>query len=484
MKQKFLKTRNILPFIALLFLISSCIDGFNDDSTWASTVRDAQLGNPEITVMSSSDGTELIVSWSIVPGAGGYEVSVYNVDDPGNPIAIGEANQIIDGFVVRRPATEDTKFRASVRTLDNPKMNNKGATTPAVKDYNNLLPVFAVIPPGNLTEYFAANPVPLSQEELCYELVPGGNYTITGNLSFGKTGVTIRGGKVDHAVIEMTDGSFIVEGAKFKLQFIDVNYSNFMGPQGSSSFILMSTNFPPNGDPSLNNNNYLHIPSITIQSCKITGLKYNIFWDNGRRYAIGSFIIKDCIIGHSTPTFNVAIIRFATGMVKELTLTNSTFYNDNPPTADNSQRFIQISTGNATSVGPEWLSGSMTVTNCTFWQVAKNNQLGNSNGAMRTGSDKVVIQKNIFVDSGQQTNNIWNFRMRNTNTGNQVFTGGQNTQWWGGEDLYSRAGSNEASYDVAPINSNPGLTYEGNGRFKITGAAQIAARTGDPRWYE
>ena len=468
--------------MALLFLLSSCVDGFKDESTWASTVRDAQLENPEITVTSSPDGTELIVSWTLVAGAGGYEVSVYNVDDPDNPVAIGEENQFVDGFEIRRPATEDTKFLVKVRTLDNEKMNNTGTSAPAQQAYNNLLPVYATIPAGtNLTTYFAENPAPASDEELCYELAAGGNYTMNGSISFGQTDVTIRGSKTDHASIAMTDGSFVSEGAKLKLQFIDIDATNFTGSVGTGSggnaLFLMSSNFPTEG---LSDKSYKIVPGIMMQSCEVKGWPCYLFWDSGKKYGITSFMIKDCIVGLSTPSFNAALIRFQSGMVKDLVFANSTFYNDTPPASDNSQRFIQISSGNATSVSSTWLSGSMNVTNCTFWQVSKYNQLGNSNGGMRSGSDKVVIQKNVFVDSGQQTNNIWNFRMRNANG----FTGGQNSQWWGGEDLYTRTGSNESSNDVNPVNGDPGLTYLGNGRFSMTGAAHRAAGIGDPRWLQ
>lgn len=474
MKTVLQRLRSVLPALALLFVLSSCVDGYKDESIWMSTVRDAQLENPEMTIKSSPDGTELIINWSVVAGAGGYEVSVYNVDDPNNPIAIGEENQMVDGFEVRRPATEDTKFLAKVRTLDNKKMNNKGAAAPVEKAYDNLLPVFQTIPTGtNLTEYFAAN-VPTGNEELCYELAPSGEYTMNGNLSFGQTPVTIRGSKTSHAKIEVTDGSFVSEGAKLKLQFIDMSYKNFTGDLAKNALLLMSSNFPTTG---INDKGYKVVPSIMLQSCKVSDLPFYIFWDNGKKYGIASMLIKDCVIGHSTSVFKAALIRFQSGMVKDLTITNSTLYNDNPPTSDISQRFIQISSGNATSVGGDWLSGSMSITNCTFWQVAKNNALGNSNGAMRTGSDKVTIQKNVFVDCGKTTNNMWELRLRNANQ----FTGGQNSQWFNGVDLYT-SGTSESSRDINPVTGDPGLSYLGNGKFSMTGAAQIAAGTGDPRW--
>ena len=471
---------NIGPAVPLLFLMSSCVDGFKDEVTCASKVMNAQLENPEVTVTSSADGTELIIGWSVVPGAGGYEVTVYNVDDPENPVPIGEEKQFVDGFEVRRPATEDTKFLVEVRTLDNKKMNNTGATAPVTKAYDNLLEVYQTIPAGtNLTDYFAANPAPSRDEELCYQLEAGGSYTMNGSISFGQTDVTIRGDKLEHAKIELTDGSFVSEGAKLKLQFLDIDANNFTGTTGSSgnALFLMSKTFPTEG---LTENDYKIVPSLILQSCKVSGLPGYLFWDSGQKYAIANFMIKDCIVGHNTSTHNAALIRYQRGMVQNMTFTNTTFYNENPPADDNSQRFIQISSGNTGNVGGGWLKGSgvFTVTNCTFWQVSKNNKLGNSNGAFRTGTDKVIIQRNVFVDSGGNSNNMRELKFRNG--GN--FTGGQNSQWWNGEDLYTRAGSNESSNDVNPVNGDPGFSYLGNGQFQMTGAAHQAAGIGDPRW--
>jgi len=278
----------------------------------------------------------------------------------------------------------------------------------------------------------------------------------------------------------MLDGSFVNDGAGFKLKFIDMDYSNFTGTS-SNAVILMNSTFNT-AESELTVSGHLVIPTtvpIALQSCKITGMKYYLFYDNGQKYAIGTFLIKDCIIGQNTGSFSNALIRFAAGIVKDFTMINSTIYNEIAP-SNSSNRFMQISAnGSAASIKPTmetWTGGSMSVTNCTFWQAGKEAQSFNSNGPMGNATDKVIIQKNVFVDSYENGRIVSRFRRGNTSA---VFTGGQNSQWYDGQ-LFT--GSQDVTADVAYITTDPMLTYLGNGEFKMTGAAQITAGTGDPRW--
>jgi hypothetical protein len=481
MKQSQLKKGSLwLCTVALLFLVS-CVEGYKEEFSWSPGVKNATLESPaadQISIKFSPDGSEQTIEWPLVPGAGGYQVSVYNFDDPDHPVAIGEENQVVDGISTTREATEDTRYKVVIKTLGNPKNNNKEAAQATEKPYDNMLPVTAVIQSGtDLAAYFTTNPIPSSATELCYELVAGGRYTMTGNVLQGLTAVTIRGDKVDHPIITVTDGSFVNDGAGFKLKFIDLDYSGFSGT-ASNAVLLMNSTLNPAAP--LSEAEYVVVPTtapVALQSCKITGLKYYLFYDAGKKYAIGTMLIKDCIIGRSVNQ-NAAEIRFASGMVKDLTITTSTFYSEQ---ADGTNRFIQISSGNAGSVKPAmetWANGSFTITNCTFYQVCKTSQSFNSNGAWRQAGDRVTVANSVFVDSFSQEA-IRRFR---SSSNVPTFTGGYNSYWFDGafptNELTHAQGDNSGTV----IETNPQLEYLGNGNFRLSGSAQIAARTGDPRW--
>jgi hypothetical protein len=485
MKQFWLKGRGIMPLVILiLFFASSCTDGYKDDWEWASSVKNATLESPAadgITVNFSADGSTQTISWPLIMGAGGYQVTVYNYDDPDHPVVIGTENEIVDGIKVNRPAAEDTHYKVVIKALGNEKNNNKEAETATEKLYNNMLAVTASIPNNtNLTDYFTANPIPASTTELCYELETGGSYTMTGNISQGTTPVTFRSAsKIHRATVAVTDGSFVNGGAGLKFKFINMDYANFTGSVTANAVILMSSNFPTTGLTTPNS--FFVVPTtspIAFQSCKITGLKHYLFFDNSKKYAIGTFLIKDCIIGQNTNAFANAQIRFAAGMLKDFTMVNSTLYNEQSP-SNSSNRFMQISAGNVSLVKPTtetWAYGSLTITNCTFYRMGKTAQSFNSNGAMGQTTDKVTIQNNIFVDCYENGRVISRFRRGGTSA---TFTGGQNTQFYDGVTF---TGSQDITADVNYFTADPLLTYLGNGEFTMTGAVQIAARTGDPRW--
>ncbi len=476
--------------------VTSCIDGFKDNLTWAPSVQNAQLESPtadQITVTPSADGSKLTIKWPVVYGAGGYQFSLYIVDDPTKPVLVGTENEVVDGCSVDRPMQEDTRYKVVIKTLGNTKYNNKEATAATEKLYDNLLAVTAVIPSGtNLTDYFTANPIPASSTELCYQLEANGNYTMSGDIAIGSQ-VTIRGDKVNHAKIAMTNGSFVNNGAGFKMKFMDIDYSGFVGTN-TNSIILM--NATPNPAIPLTSSSYTVVPTtapIAIQSCKITGLKYYLFYDNynssspTKKYAIGTFLIKDCIIGQNTNTFNNATIRFGGGMVKDITLTNSTFYNE--VTGNSSNRICQISaSANATSVKPlteTWANGSITITNSTFYHFAEGAQSFNANGAMRQVGDKITIKNCVVVNSAEYASasggNGFVKRLRSSSTV-PVFTGGGNTYWYNGSVPQGEISGTTSDTSGDYILTDPKLTYKGNGVFTMEGADQISKKTGDPRW--
>jgi hypothetical protein len=475
MKQNQLK-KGMWLFCAGVLFFTSCIDGFKDENIWTSDVQNVTLGPPsvdDIKFAPAPDGSKVTVTWPVVLGAGGYSFSLYIVDDPANPRAVGEENQVIDGCSAERPMVEDTYYKVVIKTLGNPKYNNKEAETPAEKVWNNMLTVTAVIPSGtNLSEYFTTNPIPISTEELCYELEGGGSYTMNASVNVGLTTVTFRGNKVNHPKITVTDGSFVSGGGGLRLKWMDVDYSGFAGDV-SGSVISMATIDPA---APLSEGGYVILTApIAIQSCEITGLKYYLFRDAGQKYAVGSLLFEDCIIGRDANQ-NAAEIRFQTGMLKDLVIKNSTFFSK-AVSGDN--RLIQISSGSVSSVKADgWLNGSMTITNTTFYQVCKTSDSFNSNGAMRQSGDKVIIKNCIFVDSFNQAA-IRRFRSSSNAPG---FEGGYNSYWFNGIFPVNERDHAQGDNSGTHIETDPQLKDPANGDFTVQGSVQIAARTGDPRW--
>jgi hypothetical protein len=477
MKQNGLKKASKLLLCAAMLTFVACIDGYDDDKTWSSGVENATLESPAADKVKVIPGSEdMTISWGVVPGAGGYQFSLYIVDDPANPVLVGEENQIVDGISVKRPMQEDTYYKIVIKTLGNAKYNNTEASTATDIAWNNMLPVTAVIPSGtNLTDYFTANPIPASATELCYVLETGGAYTMTGDVPIGLTSVTFRGDKVNHAKITLTNGSFLNDGAGFKLQFIDIDAAAYEG----KAIIFLNTALNPAVTPS--KGGYLVIPTtspITVQSCKITKLAKNLFWDNNTKYAIGTFIIKDCIIGQNTAE-KIQVLRSQQSVIKDLTLMNSTFYNEKT----NEGYFIQLQGTQVTKVEPNeetWANANLKITNCTFWQIVKGDQMGNYANNFAQKGNTITIQKSIFVDCGNKAV----VRRLGGGNGNATVVCGYNSYWFDGAFVASELTTTPADNSGTAIETDPQYTNPAGGDFTPQGAAQIANKTGDPRWLD
>jgi len=455
--------------VTIALLITSCVDGFKENELFSSGVTGVTLESPNGTTVvftPNAEGNSIKISWPVVYGAGGYQFSLYKVDDPSNPIAVGKENEIVDGCSVIRALEEDTKYKVVVRTLGNAEYSNKEAAAATEALYSTLLPTTAVIPTGtDLSQYFAANPIPSSATELAYQLEAGGSYTMSANVPLPLTNVTIRGDKVHHPVVTMTNGVFVSDGAGLKLKFIDFDCTNLTG----SSFITYNAT----QNAAAIQNAWVTVTSpVALQSCKIKGLTKYFLWDSNKKYALQTLLIKDCVIGQNS--INQYFIYMQGGMVKDLTISNTTIFNTQVSTSN----FIQYNAAVrvTTNAAWNWASGSVTVANSTFWQVAKAGQMANYAGLAQKGNALNVL-KCIFVDCGTQAV-IRRFAGGSTN---MTRTLGFNSYWFGG---VFAAAEISASYDNSGthITTDPLLKDPANGDFTVGGANQISARTGDPRW--
>ena len=460
--------------VTIVLLVTSCVDGFKENEVFSSDVRNTTLQSPDSIVFtpSTANDTLITISWPVVFGAGGYQVSFYKVDDPAHPVPVGIENQVVDGCSTTRLKLADTKYKAVVKTLGNTTYNNKDAVAATVKTYSTLVPANAVIPTGtDLYAYFTANPITASKADQVYELEIGGTYTMTGDIPTGQANVTIRGNKVTHPTITMSSCVFISDGAGFNLSTIDFDCSNFTG-KGLITFNATLNTASPNylaGWPGI----AVPITSpVSVRSCKIKGLAAPLIFDNGMKYALGTCIISDCIIGQNTST--KSLIAMTGGIIKDLTLTKSTFYNTQVATGGYTIQYVN-STNVLKITGSGWAASSQTLTNCTFWQMNTQNKIANYSG-MSQSYNTMTAQYDIFVDTGNQR--ITKDLCINATMHHNI---GFNSYWFGGAFANAEITSGYDAGDT-DIKTDPALKDPANGNFTVQGAGQISAKCGDPRW--
>lgn len=315
-----------LSFVAAVLLFSGCTIGYDENATWTSNVRNAQLESPtEVIVANNNDGTATI-KWNVVEGAGGYEVSFYNVDNPEERVPVGDENEFIDGCSVTREIGDDTKYLACVRALGNTQLNNTEAKAAAEKDFTTLIETTGTIPVGtDIAEYFKANPLPDSATELAYDLVAGGTYTMNDVVDFGAHSVTFRGDKVHHPKVTFGESARFITCAGLKIKFIDFDCNAASSGSSSNSFILLSNDPGGAGLTASTPGQYVITDPIMIQSCEVRGINRHLIYCNSTSYCVKQFTVNDCILGFNQS--NIIIhMNSSNAFIAHMMFQNSTLY--------------------------------------------------------------------------------------------------------------------------------------------------------------
>lgn len=461
-------------------LFTSCDDVYDDDASFRSDVTNQTLTSPDvdkIVVTPSTDGTSQTISWPVVHGAKGYEVSFYDMSDPENPAVLDEMkNKNIDGCSVTVSREEDMNYRFTVKALGNEALNNKDAETATEVAFNTFTETFATIPSGaDLYEWFQSNPIPEDKvgEMLCFDLEPDGEYTLSQSLNFFNKLVTLRtSSKTNHAKVTIANEARIKTATGITMKYIDFDCSATFKP-----VIEMSDELDESikGVISGSQAYYDVQENIVLNSCNFEGVNDKLFFDGDVKYCIGVMLIKNCIVHLTSSSLTSingdAIIRCKSGFINSLTVSESTFWNTG---GSDAKYFVQYNNSCRCDRGG-YTRNSVSFTNNTFYNVAKAGQWGNYSGFAGRGTSDWVMTNNIFVDCG--SNQITRrFLAGRQNQATAVFA--NNTY------MFDGGYENTAGYDNSGTNieEDPQFADPANGNFTISGAAQLEKKTGDPRW--
>ena len=411
MKQKLLKTyrKVCLLLLAGAPLLVGCAIGYDSPDGFDVGVRNAQLETPDsVSFVVSTDGTKATISWPLVLGAKGYEVSFLNVDDPEAPSVVGDLDKyLVDGSSVTVPVAEDSKYRLEIRVIGKQELGNKDAAEPTVFNLSTLVPSVATIPNGSdIYEYLQANPIDSVGEEVAIDLEPGGTYTLSGPIDFGGQKLTFRGDKLKRTTVNVTG-----TGALYTYSGLKVKYINFdMTEATAASFIFMSANNLPSSILSENlgytrggspiSGIYVVQDPIYIAHCWFKNMPGAILHDNAIVCAYWNFTLTDCICQLNNAKGEPFISLQKKGrMVKNLELKNSTIYD----IVDNSSTYF-IRYSNSSNARPEktfgdrsseYKSQSWTFTNMTFSKTFSGQKFINNVAA---NDMTLTVDHSIFYD--------------------------------------------------------------------------------------
>lgn len=476
---------------ALSMLAVSCAqDGFDNDEVFTPEVRNAQLESPaleDIIVTASPDGKSQTITWPVVSGAGGYLVSFYDEGNAGQYI-VGDS--IVDGCSVTTKREEDANYVFTIKTLGNEKMNNKGAETATVKKISTFTPTYKTIPAGtDLNRWFAeAGNLPADSigVNLNYDLEGGAEYTVSGVLDFDANAVTLRStSKTNHAKIKYTDGSSTINfTAGFNVKYVDFDCSAMANNIGVFAFSKNSTvPAADTVDPDMwKFAGPVIVDPVTIVNCNFEGVGGYFLWDNSQKTCALTVLVDNCLV-HMTPSnSNSGGVFWSNkgGHFNDLTVSNSTFYNIEAN--GDFKYFYQAGNVAAQDVyNNTTATNSVNYLNCTFYRLGWNDgQWGNYNRMNGRNYSYFVMTNCIFWECSKSGSVPRRFLHGNASN-NHTFA---NNTYAILNDDGTVGFQDPQNYDTSGtiIEENPGFANPAAGDFHISGALQIARKTGDPRW--
>ena len=479
--KKLSATSKMLGALAVMavgsWLLTSCADTYDGGDTFESSVRNSQLASPaegDITITPNTDGDKMNIAWPVVHGAGGYEVALYDLSDPATPLF----SQTVDGCSFTTSREEDVNYKLVIRTLGNSRYNNTDAPTATEKLFNSFEASFAAIPEGDLNEYFSAHPIPDDSVgiNLNYDLTPGGHYTLSSVLDFGRHTVTLRTtSKANNAVLTYGEQGGLATCAGFKAKYITFE----CGQSTQPVLALSETPDPAILDADHNNHHQITDP-VAFQNCIINNVVRTFMFDNKQKYCVKSFSMTNVLVKF-TPDDKMSSTAYfqiydGGGFINDFTATNCTFWAANN---NKVQYFIRYNnSGRCDRAG--YLTNSINLRNCTFYNIAKEGQMANHGGFDGRNTSNYDITNNIFVDCGSgQVPRRLTGRINPAAVNNFAY----NTYWFDGAPETEGYTSN--SYDTSnnALQTDPAFTDAANGNFTPTGADQVARKTGDPRWW-
>lgn len=458
---------------ASVMLFGACTDAIEPE-TFDPGVSNATLAAPEITAMASADGKSTILSWPVLFGAGGFQMSLYKLEG-GTEVAI-VTDTIIDGSTCELPREDDTNYKLLVQTLGNEKYNNK-ASEQVEFLFSSLVPKIHenLIPAGtDLTVWLQENQsvIDAQTEEWAIELQCGETYQMSGSFYVGTLPFTLRSSDKNGVppTIVMGENAGIVTESGIKIKNLNFDCSNMTNKKTGIISYSSSPTIDKTKDFYLINEK----TPVVLQNCKITGLKTNLFYDGGKEWAVHTQMVTDCIIevDHEAMGNNGAeIFNMAKGFCFDLRFLNSTLYSKETSSKD--AAFI-VYTGKRPNqiCGGIYPTNIVQVLNSTFvnFQYKKSicayTRLGGQ--SMFT----IEMDKCIFLDCGN--NRVARDFCGNGN-GNETQEIRVNNYWYDGAkgDTGRAIGDN--------LGLDPQFSQNENGIFVVGNAELKAAGLGDPR---
>ncbi len=291
-----------------------------------------------------------------------------------------------------------------------------------------------------------------------------------------KNEIEAAGDKVGDITINLTNGTvYTANGTIETAGSLVINGNGATVDASANEAVFVSIT----DGKTVEGSSYKRIDNIKIDGVTVKGIKNSLIYDNNKQICVVDFTINNSVIEFATEAVqNEALIAFQGGGIKDVNITNSTFYGNNAVAKyfvryNNSARLDRYGFDKDTEFQ------TMNYQNNTFYGLLKSDgQWGNYNGIAGQNYSKFDVKNNIWYNC---SNDIIR-RMAGGRFGSnspQEFA--NNTYFNNGLDK----SASEASYDKSGtiLFTDPAFKDAANADFTLGESTQQAKfQTGDPRW--
>ncbi len=505
MKKMTLKMWLLGGMAAFSMLLGGCAQGV-DSEPFLPGVTNAQLESPaadsfQVSITASGGSETLKVSWPVVMGAGGYYCSAYDVTDEANPIVVFEPQQV-DGSKFQFPISEDRRYEYSVKTLGNKQYNNADAATASSGSYFHGVEAELTIPDGEELGAFIAAEVAAKAEawaaaraedfnfEVAYDLVPGGQYTLTTPLDLGLQTVRIRTLSENRATVTLSGDGHFSPYAGLRLQAMNIDCTDLEkdalirlndNPDASiKDENLLIMNNPANGTykaAGATRGAYIIEKPIEIRDCWVKELTKSLLHCGGQPYGVTDFRVTNSIVQMNNSGTNIIELQKKNCQVKNMSFYKTTLFN----MVKSGKFFLALPGQNHTAVfGTAGLGGKWEFEQSTI--VMHKDYDKKVGDRTRDSKSESSITNCIFVNMREVTNSNNGFMNLKVYRNNTIFhhaMPGDSKQYdadylaLGVDPIDPGFDMNMTAIDFSQPNAGVNFTPTGNA---------LADRRGDPRW--
>lgn len=489
---------------AMAMFAVSCAQGVEDEA-WTSGVSGVQLESPAadavvFSLATDASGNEQVkVQWPVSMGAGGYEITVFNVNDIDNPEIVVD-HVTVDGCSYLFPLSEDTNYEVSILSLGNEKYNNKGAATATMVPFSTMIGG-VTIPAGSeigqfitewMTSHVAEYKAAMAADpnfEWAFDLERGAAYTLDQAADFGPIPVRLRGTQGNRPVVTLGEKGTLRPSRGLKIKNVNFDCAGMYPDSKAGHRGLISMMIDPDESLAGAQSYYCDKP-IRIESCWVRELPVSLFNIDNCAWGINEFRVADCIIQLNNRLDNawktIICAHSGTGRylgtdsakwyggIANTMILNSTIYNIWPSdTLKDTGYFIRFSNQDISKFYGSY-NGCFDIKNSTLVRCVPRKDFGNN-----------IANKTQYVITFENTN-FWDcYRLQKVKRGG-TYVWKNNTIW----GVFNSVDSTDKQ-EIA-TEENMGFTDENifkvldltqpNGGVNFTATGTISSTIGDPRW--